>query len=57
MRPIICLTDIPILACAIAANVDAFVTGDKALLDLEKIEGILILSSRELWRKLNALTS
>lgn len=47
--------DIPILACAISAKADVFVTGDKALLDLRKIEGIPILSPRQLWQKLTGL--
>jgi putative PIN family toxin of toxin-antitoxin system len=45
--------DIPILAGAIAAKADAFVTGDKALLDLGEIEGMPILSPRQLWQKLS----
>lgn len=44
--------DIPILACAVAAKVDVFVTGDKAVLDLKTVEGIPILSPRQLWQKL-----
>jgi len=47
--------DIPILACVIAARPDVFVTGDKALLDLGSIEGIPILSPREIWQKLSGL--
>ena len=47
--------DIPILACAISAKADVFVTGDKALLELRKIEGIPILSPRQLWQKLTGL--
>jgi putative PIN family toxin of toxin-antitoxin system len=47
--------DIPILACAISAKADAFVTGDKALLELRKIEGMSILSPRQLWQKLTGL--
>jgi uncharacterized protein len=47
--------DIPILACALAANADVFVTGDKALLELGAIENIPILSPRELWQKLSGL--
>jgi putative PIN family toxin of toxin-antitoxin system len=47
--------DIPILACAIAAKADVFVTGDKALLELGTIENIPILSPRELWQKLSGL--
>ena len=44
--------DIPIIACAITAKADIFVTGDKELLNLGKIEGIPILSPRELWQRL-----
>lgn len=44
--------DIPIIACAIAAKADIFVTGDKELLNLSKIEGMPILSPRELWQRL-----
>ena len=44
--------DIPVLACAIAAKIDLFVTGDKALLDLGQVEGLPILSPRGLWMKL-----
>lgn len=44
--------DIPVLACAIAAKVDIFVTGDKALLDLGQIESLPILSPRALWTTL-----
>lgn len=47
--------DIPILSCALAGNADVFVTGDKALLDLQKVDGLLILSPRELWTRLAAL--
>ncbi|MBI3569593.1 MAG: putative toxin-antitoxin system toxin component, PIN family [Gammaproteobacteria bacterium] len=47
--------DIPILACAISAKADIFVTGAKALLELRKIEGIPILSPRQLWQKLTGL--
>ena len=47
--------DIPILACAISAKANVFVTGDKALLELRKIEGIPILSPRQLWQKLTGL--
>ena len=47
--------DIPILACAISAKADVFVTGDKALLELRRIEGMPILSPRQLWQKLTGL--
>ncbi len=48
-------TDVPILACAVSANADVFVTGDKALLELREIEGIPILSVRQFWQKLVGL--
>lgn len=44
--------DAPILACAVVAKADAFVTGDKILLNLGKVEGMPILSPRELWQQL-----
>jgi putative PIN family toxin of toxin-antitoxin system len=45
-------SDIPILACAIAGKADVFVTGDKELLDLRKVEGLVVVSPRELWHQL-----
>ena len=47
--------DIPILACAIAGKADVFVTGDKKLLDLRKIEDLAVVSPRELWNQLAGL--
>ena len=47
--------DIPVLACAIAGKADVFVTGDKELLDLRKIEDLTIVSPRELWNQLAGL--
>ena len=47
--------DIPILACAIAGKADVFVTGDKELLDLRKIEDVAVVSPRELWLQLTGL--
>jgi putative PIN family toxin of toxin-antitoxin system len=47
--------DIPILACAIAGKADVFVTGDKELLDLQKIEDLAVVSPRELWNRLAGL--
>ena len=44
--------DVPILACAITAKADIFVTGDKALLEIGIVAGMPILSPRELWQKL-----
>lgn len=46
------VTDIPLLGCAIAGEADVFVTGDKALLDLEQVDGIPVISPRELWIRL-----
>jgi putative PIN family toxin of toxin-antitoxin system len=47
--------DIPILACALAANADVFVTGDQALLDLRAVDGLPIASPRQLWSQLSGL--
>ena len=47
--------DIPILACALAANADVFVTGDQALLDLRAVDGLSIVSPRQLWSQLSGL--
>ncbi len=47
--------DIPILACAIAGKADVFVTGDKELLELRKIEDLAVVSPRELWNQLAGL--
>lgn len=48
--------DIAILACAVAAQADVFVTGDQALLSLGKINGMPIRSPRQLWTQLLGLT-
>ncbi len=45
--------DAPLLASALAARVDVFVTGDHALLALGKVKGLPILSPRQLWEKLH----
>ena len=44
--------DIPILACAIDAAVEVFVTGDKELLDLRRIGNLPIISPRDFWNRL-----
>ncbi|MBV8209463.1 MAG: PIN domain-containing protein [Burkholderiaceae bacterium] len=44
--------DLPVLACALAANVEIFVTGDKELLAIRAIEHMSVLSPRQLWEKL-----
>lgn len=47
--------DAPIVACAIAALADIFVTGDKALLDNRKIDNMPIVSPRQLWQILSGI--
>ena len=47
--------DVPIVACALGAKVELFVTGDKALLELASIEGLPIVSPREAWTRLAAV--
>jgi putative PIN family toxin of toxin-antitoxin system len=44
--------DLPILSAAISAGADVFVTGDKELLDIGRIENLAILSPRQFWDKL-----
>jgi len=46
--------DLPILAAAMAAGAEVFVTGDKELLDLGQIGNLEILSPRQFWEKLKA---
>jgi len=41
--------DAPIPACARNARADYFVTGDKPLLELRALQGLAIVSPRELW--------
>lgn len=45
-------SDLIILAAALSANADMFVTGDKELLSLKKIENMAIVSPRGFWEKL-----
>jgi len=44
--------DEAILASALAGNAKVFVTGDKALLKLKSVEGLPIITPRELWEML-----
>lgn len=44
--------DAAVVTCSIAARADAFVTGDKELLELREIQGMPVVSPRELWRRL-----
>jgi len=44
--------DLPILASAVAARADVFVTGDRELLGLRRIGDLPIVSPRDLWLQL-----
>ncbi len=44
--------DEPIVASAIAGKANAFVTGDKALLELRSVEDLPIVSPRDFWEML-----
>jgi putative PIN family toxin of toxin-antitoxin system len=46
--------DLPILAAALAAEADVFVTGDKELTKLRTLAGTPILSPRAFWERLVA---
>ena len=43
-----------VVACAIAASANVFVTGDKALLGLRRVQGLPIVSPRQFWTQLTA---
>lgn len=53
--PISDTDDIAILACAIDAAADVFVTGDRELLGLGRIGKLPIISPRQLWNQLAGL--
>ena len=46
--------DLIILASALSGNANLFVTGDKELLDLAKLEDLEIVSPRAFWEKLKS---
>lgn len=46
--------DLIILASALSGEADLFVTGDKELLELAKVENLEIVSPRAFWEKLKA---
>lgn len=48
--------DVPIIACALAGRAEIFVTGDQALLAMDSIEGLYILSPRQFWLRLTGQT-
>jgi putative PIN family toxin of toxin-antitoxin system len=49
--------DLMILSSALNGNADLFVTGDKELLDLGKVENMEIVSPRMFWEKMKAQAS
>jgi putative PIN family toxin of toxin-antitoxin system len=48
--------DVPIIACAVAGRADCFVTGDKEILEHRSINGVSIVSPRQMWNQLAGLT-
>ena len=46
--------DLPILGAAVAARVDALVTGDRELVELGLVEGVAVLSPRACWDRLRS---
>jgi predicted nucleic acid-binding protein len=48
-------SDVPILASAIAGRADVFVTGDAELLKPGDVEGVPVVSPRNLWMRLAGL--
>ena len=46
--------DLPVLACAVAAQADAIVSGDHHLLKLKGFQGIAILTAAELLKRIEA---
>ena len=43
--------DCAILSCAIQGDAQLFVTGDRELLNLQKVEQLIIISPREFWER------
>src|SRR4030042_5092043 len=46
--------DLTILGAAISAGAEVLVTGDRALLDLDRISNLEVISPRQFWEKLKA---
>lgn len=44
--------DAPIVACALAAHTDLFVTGDKTLLAIQSVGAMSIVSPRQMYERL-----
>lgn len=51
--PILDVEDPWIIACALQAKVDYFITGDAELLGLNAVNGLTIISPRNCWDKLS----
>jgi putative PIN family toxin of toxin-antitoxin system len=47
--------DMPIIASAIAGEAEAFVTGDRELLDLKQVQALSVVSPRQMWLQLAGL--
>jgi putative PIN family toxin of toxin-antitoxin system len=47
--------DRPIIACALAAQADLFITGDQALLDLGTVQGLRLVSPRMVYERLQSI--
>lgn len=43
-----------VVACAVTASADVFVTGDKALLGMQRVQNMPIVSVREFWMQRTA---
>jgi predicted nucleic acid-binding protein len=46
--------DVPVIACALSAGAELFVTGDKAPLALPEMDGMPIVAPRAAWQRLFA---
>ncbi len=49
--------DAPLIAAALSARAGCFVTGDKALCELNSVAGMPILSPRQFWERMRTLRS
>ncbi len=48
-------SDAPLLACAQSANVDAVVSGDKDVIEMRGVEGVMVYRTREALARLQGL--
>ncbi len=49
--------DVVILSSALEGKADLFITGDKEILDLGKVQDMTIVSPRKFWEKLKSITN